>query len=91
MLLGLLVFLLEIIMCIALPLYLTLRTVEKADNSYPNEYKRWATYWILFIVINSFFFFIEIEGTEPLKVLILAVLAFPKLGLPLIVYENLND
>ena len=61
MLLSLLVFLVEIILCIALPFYLTLRTVEKADNSYPNEYKRWATYWVLFIVINSFFCFIEIE------------------------------
>lgn len=91
MLLSLLVFLVEIILCIALPFYLTLRTVEKADNSYPNEYKRWATYWVLFIVINSFFCFIEIEGTEPVKVLLLAALAFPKLGLPLLVYENLNE
>lgn len=88
MILGLLVFLIEVIMGIALPFYLTLRTIRKSDSN--EDYIRWATYWVLFIAINSFFYFIGIEAAEPFKVLLLAALAFPKLGLPLVVFEQLN-
>jgi hypothetical protein len=87
MLLGLLTFLIEVVVCIALPTFLTIRTILQPSDRYQLEYKRWIAYWILFIVMNGLFYWIGIEAAEPLKVILLAALAIPRLGLPIVVYD----
>jgi hypothetical protein len=91
MLLGLLLFLIEVLMCIVLPLFFTLRTILQDSPKYQIEYKRWITYWVLFILINGFFFWIDIDAAKSLKVLMLVALAIPRLGFSTMIYDQVND
>ena len=78
MLLELGVFLLELIVCIVYPLLMTLKFTIVSTPDYPEKFKAWAFYWIIFILLQNISWYTDFFILNVLKTVVLVLFALPQ-------------